>query len=147
MSGKDSDVLSKLEMEYEVQKQITKAKLKLSNDETIPKNVRKKHKEDYSKAHIKVEQPHQRAFILLSFYRTDYAVLDGILLWRTHGHLLIQSNGVCQPCLSPWLIKPLISSKTRLSVLFDTKLYLIQKIKTARFHYRLSILVMCQNYD
>lgn len=52
--GKDSDVLSKLEMEYEVQKQITKAKLKLSTDETIPKNVRKKHKENHSKAHSKV---------------------------------------------------------------------------------------------
>lgn len=54
VSGKDSEALTKLEMEYELQKQIVKAKLKLSNDETISKNIRKKHKEGYVKAHAKV---------------------------------------------------------------------------------------------
>jgi len=43
-------------MEYEVQKQITKAKLRLANDESINKNVRKKHKGDYVEAHSKVRQ-------------------------------------------------------------------------------------------
>lgn len=52
--SKDSDFLSKLEMEYEVQKQITKAKQKLANDESLSKHVRKKHKEDYQKDLTKV---------------------------------------------------------------------------------------------
>jgi len=49
VSGKVSD-LTKLEMEYEVQKQILKAKQKLANDETLSKNVRKKHNADYMEA-------------------------------------------------------------------------------------------------
>lgn len=53
MSGKDTD-LTKLEMEYELQKQILKAKQKLANDETLSKNVRKKHNHDYLEAKSKV---------------------------------------------------------------------------------------------
>ena len=53
VSGKDSD-LTKLEMEYEVQKQITKAKQKLAQDESLPKNVRKKHTAGYAEARTKV---------------------------------------------------------------------------------------------
>lgn len=53
MSGKDSD-LTKLEMEYELQKQILKAKQKLARDESLPKNVRKKHTADCSEARTKV---------------------------------------------------------------------------------------------
>ena len=54
VSGKDTD-LTKLEMEYELQKQILKAKQKLANDETLSKNVRKKHNQDYQEAKSKVK--------------------------------------------------------------------------------------------
>lgn len=53
VSGKDSD-LTKLEMEYELQKQILKAKHRLATDETLSKNVRKKHNVDYIDARAKV---------------------------------------------------------------------------------------------
>lgn len=53
VSGKEND-LTKLEMEYELQKQILKAKQKLANDETLSKNVRKKHNADYVEAKTKV---------------------------------------------------------------------------------------------
>lgn len=42
-------------MEYELQKQILKAKQKLANDETLSKNVRKKHNQDYQEAKSKVQ--------------------------------------------------------------------------------------------
>ena len=41
-------------MEYELQKQILKAKEKLSHDESLPKNVRKKHTAGYVEARSKV---------------------------------------------------------------------------------------------
>ena len=53
MSGKDTD-LTKLEMEFELQKQILKAKQRLAQDESLSKNVRKKHAADHSEARAKV---------------------------------------------------------------------------------------------
>ncbi|XP_067936176.1 FERM domain-containing protein 4A-like isoform X2 [Watersipora subatra] len=59
VAGKNSD-LTKLEMEYELQKQILKAKEKLSHDESLSKNVRKKHTAGYVEARSKLKELEQK---------------------------------------------------------------------------------------
>ncbi|KAK3103250.1 hypothetical protein FSP39_017835 [Pinctada imbricata] len=52
----DTDAASKIELEYELQKQITSAALRLSQDKSVSKYVRKQRKQSYQKAHAKLKE-------------------------------------------------------------------------------------------
>ena len=56
MSPQEEDQLSKLEIDYELQKKITEAALKLAKDPTVAKSVRRKRKQSYNKAQQKVRK-------------------------------------------------------------------------------------------
>ena len=47
-------MMSKLELDYDLQNKITEAALKLAKDRTVAKSVRKKRKQSYNKAQQKV---------------------------------------------------------------------------------------------
>lgn len=55
-TAENEDVLSKLELEYELQKQITSAALKLSQDKAVSKYVRKQRRQSLYKAQTKLKE-------------------------------------------------------------------------------------------
>lgn len=54
MSDLQEEVLAKLELEFEIQGKITSAALKLANDASAKKSVRKARKNSYQVSHSKV---------------------------------------------------------------------------------------------
>ena len=62
------DMIAKLELDYELQKKITEAALKLAKDPTVAKSVRKKRKASYHKSSQKVWKDTYfcRTFLLLT---------------------------------------------------------------------------------
>ena len=67
----EEDMISKLELDYELQNKITAASLKLTKDPTVAKSVRKRRKQSYHKSSQKVRQSHSPQVIFSKHHTTN----------------------------------------------------------------------------